>query len=133
MKRAMSGVHGNARHQVGSQSGFTLVEMVVALFIVGVVTAITLPNLQAAGVNAAKAACEGNQRMIRAALSEYYLDNHHFPQETTLALDLADLKAGGYLSTTPVCPSGGNYIITISPDGTSATVSCSVHGELGDQ
>jgi len=117
----------------GREAGFTLVEMIVALFIVAVVMAIALPNLQAAGVRAAVTGCEGNQQMIRAALSEYYLDHHAYPNETTVAGDLADLKTGGYLSTTPVCPSGGAYTITVSSDGANVTVACTVHGELGDQ
>ena len=117
----------------GRDHGFTLVEMVVALFIAAVIMAIAIPNLQAAGAKAAVTGCEGNQRMIRAALAEYYMAHHQFPQEATVAGDLADLKAAGLLQSTPVCPSGGQYIITVSPDGLTATVSCTVHGELGDQ
>ncbi|MCY0876328.1 MAG: prepilin-type N-terminal cleavage/methylation domain-containing protein [Firmicutes bacterium] len=118
--------------KVRKEDGFTLIEMIVALFVVSVVMAIALPNLQAAGTRAATTSCEGNERMIRAALAEYYLDNHHYPQEATVTAQLADLKAGGYLATTPVCPSSGSYVITVSPDGTNVTVSCTVHGELGD-
>ncbi len=113
------------------EAGFTLVEMVVALFVVSVVMAITLPNLQVAGVNAAKTGCEGNQRMIRAALTEYYLNNHQFPQETTVQADLQDLVTAGYLDSIPTCPSGGSYVITVSANGTTATVSCTDHGSLG--
>ena len=123
----------NARAQAAREHGFTLVEMVVALFIASAIMAVAIPNLQAAGARAAATGCEANQKMIRAALAEYDLDNHHFPQETTVAGDLADLKQAGYLDSTPTCPSGGTYIITVSPDGTTATVACSVHGELGDQ
>lgn len=114
-----------------TQDGFTLIEMVVALFIVGVVTAIALPNLQAAGVNAARIACQGDEKMIGAALSEYYLNSGQFPSEATVALDLADLKTAGYLNSIPVCPNGGSFIITMSADGSTATVTSSVDGELG--
>lgn len=116
-----------------SDYGFTLIEMVVALFIVTVVMAIAIPNLQSTAAKAAVTGCEGNQQMIRAALAEYDMAYHHFPQESTAAEDLADLKTAGFLGSTPVCPSGGTYIFTLSPDGQTMTVSCSVHGELGDQ
>ncbi|KYP80632.1 competence type IV pilus major pilin ComGC [Ferroacidibacillus organovorans] len=115
------------------ERGFTLIEMVVALFIAAVIMAITLPNLQVAGQKAAETACEGNQRVIRAALTEYDLTFHTFPVEATSALVITDLKNAGFLDSTPDCPSGGNYIITIAPNGTTATVSCSVHGQLGNQ
>ncbi len=134
------------------QSGFTLIEMVIALFIVSVVMAIALPNLQTAGANAAQTGCEGNQKMIRAALTEYYLANHQYPPETDTAGILQDLKDNGYIDSTPKCPSGGEYMISYTPVSTSTTgtsttgtsssgtstateqqviVSCSVHGELG--
>ena len=122
----------NLRKRMVSDHGFTLIEMVIALFIVSVVMAIALPNLQTAGVKAASTGCEGNQKTIRAALTEYYLTNHHFPTETTTSGIITDLKTNGYIDSLPTCPSGGDYTITYSPDGTQATVACSVHGELGD-
>lgn len=115
------------------QGGFTLIEMVVALFIVSVVMAIALPNLRVAGARAASTACEANERMIRAALTEYDLDYHHYPLDAGTDAILADLKNAGYLDTVPVCPGGGVYTITIQPGGAGADVTCSVHGELGNQ
>ncbi len=114
-----------------SEHGFTLIEMVVALFIVSVMMAVAIPNLQVAGVNAARTGCEANQRMVHAALTEYYLDHHGYPSDSTTEAIVADLKQNGYLDSTPTCASGGTYTITIAPDGLSATVSCSSHGELG--
>ena len=113
--------------------GFTLIEMVVALFIVSVVMAIAIPGLQKAGESAAITGCEGNQKMIRAAMTEYYLDHHQYPQDGNSAAILTDLKQNGYLESTPKCPSGGQYVITIAANDQSFTVTCTVHGELGDQ
>lgn len=122
-----------SRKAIRRQQGFTLVEMVVALFIVSVVMAVAIPNLQATGLRATQIGCEANQRMLRAALTEYYMTYHQFPQETTVALDIADLKAAGFLDSTPVCAGGGSYTFTPSADGQSITVACTVHGELGDK
>ncbi len=145
------------KKKITEQNGFTLIEMVIALFIVSVVMAIALPNLQTAGANAAQTGCEGNQKMIRAALTEYYLTNHQYPPETDTAGILNDLKTNGYIDSVPTCPSGGDYTITITPTSTSTAgtntngttttststgtttnstmevkVSCTAHGELGD-
>lgn len=111
--------------------GFTLVEMVVALFIVSVMMAVAIPNLQVAGAHAARTGCEANQRMVRAALTEYYLDHHGYPTDSTTDAIVADLKQNGYLDSTPTCAAGGSYTITIASDGLTSTVSCSTHGELG--
>ena len=140
------------KKKITEQNGFTLIEMVIALFIVSVVMAIALPNLQTAGANAAQMGCEGNQKMIRSALTEYYLANHQYPPETDTAGILNDLKTNGYIDSVPACPSGGDYTITITPTSTSTAgttttssstgtttnstmvvkVSCTAHGELGD-
>ncbi len=126
MKRAVQFWGGR-----NGERGFTLMEMVIALFVVSVVMAIALPNLQKAGVNAADTGCEGNQKLIRAALEEYYVANRAYPQDATTALILNDLKTNGYIESIPTCPSNGDYVIQYSPDGTQATVSCTVHGQLG--
>jgi prepilin-type N-terminal cleavage/methylation domain-containing protein len=117
--------------QRSRNEGFTLVEMLVALFIVAVVMAISIPNLQRAGTHAARVASEGDQRMIRAALSEYYLDNHAYPQEASTTAILQDLVSGGYIDAIPSCPAGGSFVVTISSDGTTATVSSTAFGQLG--
>ncbi len=121
----------NRKNDRKSDHGFTLVEMVVALFIVSVMMAVAIPNLQVAGAHAARTGCEANQRMVRAALTEYYLDHHGYPTDGTTDAIVADLKQNGYLDSTPTCAAGGTYTITIASDGLSATVSCSSHGELG--
>lgn len=127
----MRKLHMLKQHFVGEQ-GFTLIEMVVALFIVSVVMAIALPNLQVTGVRAAVKGCEGNQKMLRAALTEYYLTNYQFPDSSSSSSGITEvLKANGYLDSTPTCPSGGTYDITYDNVNHTANVKCSVHGELG--
>ncbi len=110
--------------KLGFEDGFTLIEMVIALFIAGVMMAVALPNLRVAGVNASEMAVQGDEKVIDAALTQYYLNNHQYPTELTVQGDLADLKNAGYLDSIPACPTGGSFVITISPDGTAATVSC---------
>ncbi|MCI0183171.1 competence type IV pilus major pilin ComGC [Sulfoacidibacillus ferrooxidans] len=124
----MNGITKHAKDCKGrlyNDDGFTLIEMVIALFIAGVMMAVALPNLEAAGVNATQLATQSDEKMISAALTQYYLNYHVYPTETTVQGDLADLKTAGYLDSIPTCPTGGNFIITISPDGTTATVTCS--------
>jgi prepilin-type N-terminal cleavage/methylation domain-containing protein len=114
-----------------NQQGFTLIELAVAVFVISVLIAIALPNLRGAGVKAQKVSCEGNQRLLRAQLENYYLTEKGYPTGTTDEERIKSMVDLGYIQAAPSCPSGGSYVITVSPDKTSVTVSCTVHGTLG--
>lgn len=109
--------------------GFTLLELVVAVFIIALMTAVVTPNLIGIGHRAQQTACEQNQRMIRAALTEYYLIYHQYPTGT-VAEQLQTLEQAELLQTIPTEPSGGHYDILLN-NGTPE-VTCDVHGTLGD-
>lgn len=122
------------------ESGFTLVEMIVVLFVISVVLMIALPDLRQSGVKAQETTCEANQRLIRSQLENYYLDHRYqYPLEGKVPPAssqevLNQLRSEKYLQTIPACPSGGDYMLTFEPAGGSdrtAQVTCSVHGELG--
>jgi len=112
------------------QDGFTLVEMLVAVFVASVMIAVIMPHLLSAGKKAEATACEQNQRTIRAALSEYYLINHAYPTGNTTQ-QLQTLVSAQLLSSIPKEPTGGNYIIDDS-DSNNVVVTCDVHGTLGN-
>jgi len=121
------------RFRTNFQSGFTLVEMIVVLFVISVVLMIALPDLRQAGVKAQVTTCEANQRLIRTQMENYYLDHQYrypFQDESrTAAQILQHLQAERYLQSVPVCPSGGEYDIQY-PNG-ELSVRCTVHGVLG--
>ena len=129
------------RHRLNVPSGFTLVEMVVVLFVISVVLMIALPDLRQTGVKAQSTTCEANQRLIRTQLENYYLDHQYrYPlQEQSSpasAQILQQLHTERYLETVPVCPTGGDYVITYSKNAdvsSSKKVICTVHGELGTE
>ncbi|KEO82662.1 competence type IV pilus major pilin ComGC [Tumebacillus flagellatus] len=113
------------------QRGFTLIELAVTIFVISILIAIALPNLRGTGDKASKVACEGNQRLIRAQLENYFLTEHGYPTGLTDTDRLQQLVTQGYLQTLPTCPLGGTYHITIAADKNSVTVDCSKHGALG--
>ncbi|HEU4963118.1 MAG TPA: prepilin-type N-terminal cleavage/methylation domain-containing protein [Bacilli bacterium] len=114
-----------------NEQGFTLIELAVAVFVISVLIAISLPHLRATGEKAQKITCEGNQRLMRSQLENYYLTENGYPSDASDAERLQSLVEEGYLQSNPSCPSGGSYELTPAADGLSIHVACSVHGELG--
>lgn len=104
------------------QRGLTLIEMLVVLFIIGVIVAIALPNLKAAGETAQEKACAANRRLIGAQADNFFLEIGRYPRSVT------ELKQKGFLRTKPACPAKGTY--RIRPEASEEKrVTCSVHGD----
>ncbi len=103
------------------QQGFTLVEVMIVLVIIGIIAAIAVPKLTGFTVQAKEQACKANIKAIETAVAAYSAAHDGgFPQE------LADL--GDYFAETPQCPLSGTYSI----DKDSGLVTCSHNKETGD-
>ncbi|BCJ86000.1 competence type IV pilus major pilin ComGC [Effusibacillus dendaii] len=101
------------------EKGFTLVELVISLFVISVIVAISLPHLKAVGEKAQATACEGNRKLIRSQMDNYYFTERGWPN------GLEDLVSKKYLQTLPVCPQGGTYAMSVANE--EAVVTCSKH------
>ncbi|TCS83985.1 competence type IV pilus major pilin ComGC [Tepidibacillus fermentans] len=111
-----------------NNKGFTLIEILVVIFIIGIILAIATPNLKASGEKAQKKACLANQKLIQVQLENYYLEHHAYPNSSTFVTDLAK---EGLLNSVITCPSGGTYsfdpnYVDPSTNLTRVKVSCSI-------
>lgn len=98
------------KHHKG-EGGFTLVEMLVVLLIIGIILAIAIPNLQSAGETAKKRADEANRKLISTQADHFYLENGHYPKS------VEELVQKKYLRSVPTCPMGkGVYVIDQKPE-----------------
>lgn len=100
-------------------AGFTLIEILVVVVILGILAAVVAPRMMDQPDKAAVVAAKQDLQAIVTALNMYKLDNHHYPstQQGLEALvqrpggvpEARNWKEGGYLSRLPTDPWGNPY------------------------
>ena len=108
------------------RSGFTLIEIMIVVLIIGILLAIAVPNFVRARESSRAKACVANLKQIDSAKEQYAMDNKlaagaGAPAMTSL------VGSANYIKSTPACPSSGTY--TVDVIGTSP--SCSIGGTAG--
>lgn len=102
-----------SRSAAAAQRGFTLIEIMVVVVIIGLLAAIVVPNMMGYTETAAVSRAKQDIRAIETALNLYRLDNYRYP---TTDEGLEMLVAGGnteggrqYLRRLPVDPWNNPY------------------------
>ncbi len=78
--------------------GFTLLELIVVIAVIGILAAIALPALRDVPRRASEAALKTNLRTMRDVIDQFYGDKGHYPPS------LEALVEEGYLRSIPVDP-----------------------------
>jgi prepilin-type N-terminal cleavage/methylation domain-containing protein len=104
--------------------GFTLVEIMIVVAIIGLLAAIAIPNFVKARTTAQKNSCIANLRQIDGAKEQWALEN----KKTTGAACTMD-DVDDYLKSVPVCPAGtGAY----TPNAIGTAPACPNVATLAD-
>ena len=94
----------NIRKSMKSQKGFTLVELLVVVAIIGVLAAVAIPKFTGATDEAKVAKIKADMRTIGSAIALYQAKNNG-----TNPTDLAILVTDKYLASEPKDPDGTSY------------------------
>ncbi len=81
-----------------TESGFTLLELLVVMTIIGILAAVAIPALRDSPQRAREAALKENLFTFRSTIDQFHGDKGYYPP------DLATLVSAGYLRQIPVDP-----------------------------
>ncbi len=110
------------RRRGGIHRGFTLIELMIVVAIVGVLAAIALPKFANLVVKSKEAAVKGTLGSLRSAISLYYSNNEGVFPASAAFLDTSLTQGGKYLRVLPsiAIPPPGNHANTSSVTGAIA-------------
>ena len=115
-----AGDEASPRHKTGHEEGFTLVELLVVIVIIGLLATIVAINVIPAGNQARVEKAKADIATLEQALEQYRLDNMVYPSSTDGLNALLTApgglpqperyRQGGYIKKLPTDPWGKSYL-----------------------
>ena len=92
------------------KAGFTLVEIMIVIAIIGLLAGIAIPNYVKARATSQATSCINNLRQIDSAANQFALEQHkRTGQYIAFPTDLTPYIRLNANNNIPICPAGGNY------------------------
>jgi prepilin-type N-terminal cleavage/methylation domain-containing protein len=90
------------KNRISRKSGFTLVEIMIVVAIIGLFAAIAVPNFVQARTPAQTTACINNLRQINSAVQQWALEQN---AGSGAIVSFSDIQP--YMKCSVICPAGG--------------------------
>jgi prepilin-type N-terminal cleavage/methylation domain-containing protein len=90
------------KHNTCVRAGFTLIEIMIVVAIIGLLATIAIPNFARARETAHQKACISNLRQLDGAVQMWALETKKNTDQQVTYQDIS-----GYLRNSVVCPAGG--------------------------
>jgi general secretion pathway protein G len=101
------------KRTTSNQAGFTLVEIMIVVAIIGMLATIAIPNYVKAREQAHRTACINNLQQIDGAVQLWAVENKKDADQSVTYSDISS-----YLKNSVSCPAGGtsfsdSYVLTV--------------------
>ena len=106
------------KYHPSREAGFTLVEIMIVVAIIGLLAAIAIPNFVRARTTSQMNACINNLRQIDGAKQQWALETKQLSTATPIEADIGAFLGRAASTAGVVCPSGGSA----ATFGTSYTI-----------
>ncbi len=119
-------VTGNGRRRPAR--GFTLIELIIVIALIGILATMVIPNMRQTPLRAKEAVLKTDLHTFRDVIDQFFADRGYYPE------DLDDLVTKGYLRSVPKDPitnKTGTWILIFADEAGQGDTDLTGQGRAG--